>query len=146
MSACASSATLLTALYMDVLRPEDRIAVKPHASPVYHAIQYLLGRQDRAMLENFRAIGGAQSYPSRTKDGDDVDFSTGSVGLGIAQTLFAALVQDYTQLHGVMGDRVKPGRIMFEVDGVPHDLAKNAIALGAAKLPMATRFITREEA
>jgi pyruvate dehydrogenase E1 component len=111
-ASCASSATLLTALYMDVLRPEDRIAVKPHASPVYHAIQYLLGRQDRAMLENFRAIGGAQSYPSRTKDGDDVDFSTGSVGLGIAQTLFAALVQDYTRLHGVMGDRVKPGRMV----------------------------------
>jgi pyruvate dehydrogenase E1 component len=111
-ASCASSATLLTALYMDVVGPEDRIAVKPHASPVYHAIQYLLGRQDRAMLENFRAIGGAQSYPSRTKDGDDVDFSTGSVGLGIAQTLFAALVQDYVRLQGVMGADVKPGRMI----------------------------------
>ncbi len=111
-ASCASSATLLTALYMDVLRPEDRVAVKPHASPVYHAIQYLLGRQDLAMLENFRAVGGAQSYPSRTKDGDDVDFSTGSVGLGIAQTLFAALVQDYARLHGVMGAGVAPGRMI----------------------------------
>src|SRR5215510_10691139 len=91
----ASAATLMTALYFDVLRPEDRIAVKPHASPVYHAIQYLLGRQTRENLERFRAFGGAQAYPSRTKDADDVDFSTGSVGLGVAMTSFAALVQDY---------------------------------------------------
>jgi pyruvate dehydrogenase E1 component len=90
----ASLATVMTALYFAVLRPEDRVAVKPHASPIFHAIQYLLGRQTRAKLEAFRAYGGAQSYPSRTKDGDDVDFSTGSVGLGVAQTLFASLVQD----------------------------------------------------
>src|SRR5436190_7263146 len=57
----ASSATLMTALYFDVLRAEDRVAVKPHASPVYHAIQYLLGRQSRANLERFRALGGAQA-------------------------------------------------------------------------------------
>ena len=74
----------MTALYFDVLRPQDRVAVKPHASPVFHAIQYLLGRQTREKLERFRALGGAQSYPSRTKDSDDVDFSTGSVGLGVA--------------------------------------------------------------
>ncbi|MCK5623070.1 MAG: transketolase, partial [Alphaproteobacteria bacterium] len=86
-SSCASAATLLTALYLSVLRPEDRVAVKPHASPVFHAIQYLLGRQSRDKLENFRAFGGAQSYPSRTKDSDDVDFSTGSVGLGVGVTL-----------------------------------------------------------
>src|SRR5260370_671982 len=76
----ASVATLLTALYFDVLRPQDRMAVKPHASPAYHAIQYLLGRQTVDKLRDFRSLGGAQSYPSRTKDGDDVDFSTGSVG------------------------------------------------------------------
>ncbi len=46
-------------------------------------------------LQRFRGFGGAQSYPSRTKDTDDVDFSTGSVGLGVAQTLFSSLVQDY---------------------------------------------------
>ena len=80
----ASLATIMTALYFSVLRPEDRVAVKPHASPVFHAIQYLLGNQSREKLERFRAFGGAQSYPSRTKDGDDVDFSTGSVGLGVA--------------------------------------------------------------
>lgn len=91
----ASLVTIMTALYFFVLRPDDRIAVKPHASPVFHAIQYLLGNQTREKLEGFRAFGGAQSYPSRTKDVDDVDFSTGSVGLGVAQTLFASLVQDY---------------------------------------------------
>ncbi len=96
-ASCASMATLMTALYFDVLRPEDRVAVKPHASPVFHAIQYLLGHQSRAHLEGFRAMGGAQSYPSRTKDADDVDFSTGSVGLGVAMTSFASLVQDYVQ-------------------------------------------------
>src|SRR3974390_2618607 len=72
----ASVATLMTALYFDVLRPQDRVAVKPHASPVFHAIQFLLGHQTRDKLERFRALGGAQSYPSRTKDGDIVDFST----------------------------------------------------------------------
>jgi pyruvate dehydrogenase E1 component len=91
----ASVVTLMTALYFDLLRPWDRVAVKPHASPVFHAIQYLFGRQSREKLERFRAYGGAQSYPSRTKDADDVDFSTGSVGLGVALTSFAALVQEY---------------------------------------------------
>jgi pyruvate dehydrogenase E1 component len=91
----ASLATLMTALYFHVLRPEDRVAVKPHASPVFHAIQYLLGNQQLDKLQNFRAFGGAQSYPSRTKDKDDVDFSTGSVGLGVAVTGFASMVQDY---------------------------------------------------
>src|ERR1700745_2823078 len=97
----ASLATLMTALYFDVLRPEDRVAVKPHASPVFHAIQYLLGNQTQENLEGFRALGGAQSYPSRTKDADDVDFSTGSVGLGVGVTLFASIAQDYLHLKGL---------------------------------------------
>ena len=96
----ASLATIMTALYFHSLRPQDRVAVKPHAAPNFHAIQYLLGRQSRDKLENFRGYGGAQSYPSRTKDADDVDFSTGSVGLGVAQTLFASLTQDYVRAHG----------------------------------------------
>src|SRR5262249_4553091 len=96
----ASLASIMTALYFDVLRSEDRVAVKPHASPIFHAIQYLLGRQSRERLEAFRGYKGAQSYPSRTKDADDVDFSTGSVGLGVAQTLFSSLVQDYVRAHG----------------------------------------------
>ena len=98
----ASMTALMTALYFDVLRPEDRIAVKPHASPVFHAIQYLLGNQDVEALRNFRAFGGAQSYPSRTKDKDDVDFSTGSVGLGVAMTSFASLAQDYLDMKGLL--------------------------------------------
>ena len=108
----ASALDIMTALYFDVLRPEDRVAVKPHASPVFHAIQYLLGRQSRESLERFRALGGAQAYPSRTKDGDEVDFSTGSVGLGVAMTLCAALAQDYVQLHGLMPPGVRPGRMI----------------------------------
>jgi pyruvate dehydrogenase E1 component len=101
----ASLATVMTALYFHVLQPNDRVAVKPHASPVLHAILYLLGRQTQDKLARFRAFGGAQSYPSRNKDGGDVDFSTGSVGLGVAATTFASLVQDYLQLKGFLGNR-----------------------------------------
>jgi pyruvate dehydrogenase E1 component len=108
----ASLVTLMTALYFDVLRPRDRVAVKPHASPVFHAIQYLFGRQTREKLERFRGFGGAQSYPSRTKDVDDVDFSTGSVGLGIAMTSFAALVQDYLRQKSLLPGDEPPGRMI----------------------------------
>ncbi|HEX5454929.1 MAG TPA: transketolase [Stellaceae bacterium] len=108
----ASVATLMTALYLDVLRPQDRVAVKPHAAPVFHALQYLLGHQSRDRLERFRGFGGAQSYPSRTKDGDIVDFSTGSVGLGVGMTLFASLVQDYLRLHRLTPSDTPPGRMI----------------------------------
>ena len=116
----ASSATILSALYFDVLRPEDRVAVKPHASPVFHAIQYLLGSQTREKMENFRGLKGAQSYPSRTKDADDVDFSTGSVGLGVAQTVFASLAQDYVEAHGWMAGH-KAGRMISIVGDAELD-------------------------
>ena len=116
----ASLATIMTALYFDVLRPEDRVAVKPHASPIFHAIQYLLGRQSRERLEAFRGYKGAQSYPSRTKDTDDVDFSTGSVGLGVAQTLFSSLVQDYVRAHGWGGGR-REGRMIALVGDAELD-------------------------
>ena len=101
----ASLVSIMTALYFHALRPEDRVAVKPHASPVFHAIQYLMGNQTREKLENFRGFGGAQSYPSRTKDIDDVDFSTGSVGLGVAITAFASLMQDYLAAKEWAGKR-----------------------------------------
>jgi pyruvate dehydrogenase E1 component len=110
-ASCASMTTILTALYFHALRPGDRVAVKPHASPVFHAAQYLMGRQTRDQLERFRAFGGAQSYPSRTKDKDDVDFSTGSVGLGVAVTAFAALTQDYLKAHGWL-DPAREGRFV----------------------------------
>jgi pyruvate dehydrogenase E1 component len=105
-ASCSSMATIMSALYFSILRPEDKIAVKPHASPVFHAIQYLFGRQSLDQLQRFRAFGGAQSYPSRTKDHDDVDFSTGSVGLGVAMTAFASIAQDYMLAH----DRLAPER------------------------------------
>ncbi|NUB28606.1 transketolase [Azospirillum brasilense] len=116
----ASLATIMTALYFQALRPEDRVAVKPHASPIFHAIQYLLGNQTRANLENFRGFKGAQSYPSRTKDVDDVDFSTGSVGLGVAQTLFASLVQDYVKAKGWAKD-LPEGRMVSLVGDAEMD-------------------------
>lgn len=116
----ASLATIMSALYFSVLRPEDRVAVKPHASPVFHAIQYLFGRQSREKLEKFRGFKGAQSYPSRTKDVDDVDFSTGSVGLGVAQTLFSSLVQDYVKAHGWARDR-REGRMIALVGDAEMD-------------------------
>jgi len=93
----ASMAAIMAALYFGVLKPEDRVAVKPHAAPVFHAIQYLFGKQTLEKLQNFRGFGGAQSYPSRTKDTDDVDISTGSVGLGVAFTAFASMIQDYVR-------------------------------------------------
>src|SRR6202045_3496622 len=107
-----SLATIMTALYFDVLRPQDRLAVNPHASPVFHAIQSLLGHQSREKLERFRAFGGAQSYPSRTKDGETVDFSTGSVGLGVGMTLFTSMAQDYLRLKGLVPTDDPPGRMI----------------------------------
>ncbi len=101
-ASAASVSTILSVLYFRNLRPQDRIAVKPHASPIFHAIQYMFGLQSREKIENFRKFGGAQSYPSRTKDLETVDFSTGSVGLGVAQTLFSSLVQDYVAARGWM--------------------------------------------
>jgi pyruvate dehydrogenase E1 component len=116
----ASLATIMTALYLAILKPEDRVAVKPHASPIFHALQYLLGRQTREKLIDFRGLHGAQSYPSRTKDTDDVDFSTGSVGLGVAQSLFSSIAQDYVKAHGWMKDR-REGRMIALVGDAEMD-------------------------
>src|SRR6478735_1143111 len=98
----ASISAIMTALYFHALGPNDRVAVKPHAGPVLHAIHYLLGSQSLEQLKNFRGYQGMQSYPSRTKDKIPVDFSTGSVGLGVAITAFASLIQDYLTAHGMM--------------------------------------------
>ena len=95
----ASLVTALTALYFAHLDAADRVAIKPHASPVFHSIQYLLGQLDRSYLTRLRELGGLQSYPSRTKDPDNVDFSTGSVGLGPVAPLFAALTRRYVDDH-----------------------------------------------
>ncbi|TPG49715.1 transketolase [Sphingomonas glacialis] len=110
-ASCASITAIMTALYFGALRPNDKVAVKPHAGPVLHAIHYMLGQQSRDALERYRGMGGAQSYPSRTKDTIPVDFSTGSVGLGVAITAFASLIQDYLIAHGEMAE-AEAGRMI----------------------------------
>ncbi len=110
-ASCASMTAIMAALYFHALGPNDKVAVKPHAGPVLHAIHYLLGSQSQEQLEAFRGFGGMQSYPSRTKDRIPVDFSTGSVGLGVAVTAFASLVQDYLVAHGLM-EPAEAGRMV----------------------------------
>ncbi|KRB86367.1 transketolase [Sphingomonas sp. Root710] len=135
-ASCASMTAIMSALYFHALRPNDRVAVKPHAGPVLHAIHYLLGNQSLDQLQRFRGLGGAQSYPSRTKDKIPVDFSTGSVGLGVAITAFASLVQDYLIAHGelaeadagrmiaLMGDAELDEGNIYEalIEGYKHDI------------------------
>ena len=98
-ASCASMVSLMTALYFHSLRFGDRVSVKPHGSPVYHAIQYLLGNLSEEKLRQFRSFNGLQSYPSRTKDVDQVDFSTGSVGLGAVVPNFARLTRQFVRDH-----------------------------------------------
>jgi pyruvate dehydrogenase E1 component len=105
----ASVVSILTALYFGYLRAGDRVAIKPHASPAFHAVQYLLGRLPREYLTTLRQFHGLQAYPSRTKDPDPVDFSLGSVGFGATATAFAALVQRYVESHFGLP---RPGRFV----------------------------------
>lgn len=95
----ASMASIMTALWFGHIGGVDKVAVKPHASPVYHAIKYLTGELDRSYLTTLRQRGGLQAYPSRTKDPDVADFSTGSVGLGAVAPLFSALTRRYSDSH-----------------------------------------------
>lgn len=96
----ASMTTLMTSLWFRHLRAEDRVSVKPHASPVLHAVNYLLGRLDAAKLTTLREYGGLQSYPSRSKDPDPVDYSTGSVGIGATAPIWGALAGRYVGAAG----------------------------------------------
>src|SRR6266498_614552 len=113
----ASLVTVMTALYFAYLDAPDKVSVKPHASPVFHAIQYLLGNLDRRYLPTLRAFGGLQAYPSRTKDPDPVDFSTGSVGLGAAAPLFAALADRYAATHFRQGEDPRERRRFIALIG-----------------------------
>lgn len=135
-ASCASMTAIMAALHFHALRPQDKVAVKPHAGPVLHAIHYLIDEQSRGAMERFRGLGGVQSYPSRTKDAIPVDFSTGSVGLGVAITAFTSLVQDYLIAHGkvkeeaagrmiaLMGDAELDEGNIYEclIEGYKHDL------------------------
>ena len=135
-ASCASMTAIMAALYFHALRPQDKVAVKPHAGPILHAIHYLLGNQSLDQLQRFRGLGGAQSYPSRTKDQIPVDFSTGSVGLGVAITAFASLVQDYLIAHdrlaeadagrmiSIMGDAELDEGNIYEclIEAYKHDI------------------------
>jgi pyruvate dehydrogenase E1 component len=98
-ASCASMVSVMTALWFGHIGGDDKVAVKPHASPVYHGIKYLTGELDRAYLTTLRQRGGLQAYPSRTKDPDVSDFSTGSVGLGAVAPLFSALTRRYVASH-----------------------------------------------
>jgi pyruvate dehydrogenase E1 component len=93
----ASIVSIMTSLWFRHLRPEDRVSVKPHASPVLHAINYLLGELDEPYLTTLRAFGGLQSYPSRAKDPDPVDYSTGSVGIGATAPIWGAVARRYVR-------------------------------------------------
>ena len=104
----ASIVTIMTALWFEHLRREDRVSVKPHASPVLHAVNHLLGELPAERLETLRAFGGLQSYPSRVKDPDPVDYSTGSVGIGATAPIWGALARRYVREGGAGADR--PGR------------------------------------
>ncbi|MHA6769760.1 transketolase family protein [Sphingobium ummariense] len=135
-ASCASMTAIMSALYFHALRPQDKVAVKPHAGPLLHAVHYLLGNQSLDRMQRFRGLGGVQSYPSRTKDAIPVDFSTGSVGLGVAITAFTSLVQDYLIAHGqvreedagrmiaLMGDAELDEGNIYEclIEGYKHDL------------------------
>ncbi len=117
-ASCASMASIMTALWFGHLGSADKVAVKPHASPVYHAIKYLTGELDRSYLTTLRQRGGLQAYPSRTKDPDVADFSTGSVGLGAVAPLFSALTRRYVSSH--FGDQ-PPARFVALVGDAELD-------------------------
>jgi pyruvate dehydrogenase E1 component len=135
-ASCASMTAIMAAVYFYALRANDKVSVKPHAGPVLQAIHYMLGNQSLDQLQRFRGLGGAQSYPSRTKDQIPVDFSTGSVGLGVAITAFSSLVQDYLIAHGqieaanagrmiaLMGDAELDEGNIYEclIEGYKHDI------------------------
>lgn len=98
-SSSASMVTIMTSLWFEHLRAEDRVSVKPHASPVLHSLNYLLGELDEKYLTTLRQFGGLQSYPSRSKDPDPVDYSTGSVGIGATAPVWGAVARRYVESH-----------------------------------------------
>ncbi|MBI3327636.1 MAG: pyruvate dehydrogenase, partial [Nitrospinae bacterium] len=127
----SSVVSLATALYFCFLRPQDHVAFKPHASPVFHAIQYLLGRVAQEKLKQLREFDGLQAYPSRLKDQDGVTITTGSVGLGAGATIFGALAQQYVEHHF---QRSPHGRYIALVGDAEIDEGNVPEALGEARV------------
>ncbi|MEO0492098.1 MAG: 1-deoxy-D-xylulose-5-phosphate synthase N-terminal domain-containing protein [Actinomycetota bacterium] len=117
-ASCASMVSIMTALWFAHIGGEDKVAVKPHASPLYHSIKYLTGELDRSYLTTLRERGGLQAYPSRTKDPDVADFSTGSVGLGAVAPLFSAATRRFVDSH--FGER-GPARFIATVGDAELD-------------------------
>ena len=101
---------LMTALYFQALRPGDIVATKAHASPVLYAIEYLRGRLTAEQLQGLRTLGGLQAYPSRRKNPQIIDLSTGSMGLGAVSAAFGALAAKYVSQHG--GGEAMPRRFI----------------------------------
>jgi pyruvate dehydrogenase E1 component len=128
----SSVVSLLTALYFDALGPDDLVALKAHAAPAFYAIQYLRGRLGAEALRELRSFGGLQAYPSRRKNADIVDLSTGSMGLGAVQATFGALAARYVADHG--GARAR-GRIIVMVGDAELDEGNVAEALAEEVMP-----------
>lgn len=101
----ASMATIMTSLWFEALQSGDRVSVKPHASPVLHSLNYLLGELDERYLGALREFGGLQSYPSRSKDPDPVDYSTGSVGIGATAPIWGAVARRFVEAHFGIGGK-----------------------------------------
>ena len=113
----ASMVSIMTSLWFGHLRAQDRVSVKPHASPVLHAINYLLGELDESYLPTLRAFAGLQSYPSRVKDPDPVDYSTGSVGIGATAPVWGAVASRYLKHHFASRDGELPAGRQYSLLG-----------------------------
>jgi pyruvate dehydrogenase E1 component len=113
----ASMVSIMTSLWFGHLRAQDRVSVKPHASPVLHAINYLLGELDESYLPTLRAFAGLQSYPSRVKDPDPVDYSTGSVGIGATAPIWGAVASRYLKHHFASRDGELPAGRQYSLLG-----------------------------
>ena len=106
----ASMASIMTVLWFRHLQPRDRVSVKPHASPMLHAVNYLLGSLDASYLTRLRELGGLQAYPSRSKDPDAADYSTGSVGIGATAPVWGAVARRYLSNRFTADGSGPPGR------------------------------------
>ncbi len=85
-----SSVDLLCALYLHCKRPQDRVAVKPHAAPVLYSLMHLLGVLEPHQMRELRELGGPQPYPTKLKSPRFVDYTTSSEALGVCAAIYDA--------------------------------------------------------